>query len=45
MTKKKDKIIETLYEEIKRKDKQIEKLKEENLLLMKTALKQAKRKA
>jgi hypothetical protein len=39
----KDKVIETLYAELERKDKLIEKLKEENLLLMKTALKAAEK--
>ncbi|MEM3374591.1 MAG: hypothetical protein QXE31_05215 [Candidatus Woesearchaeota archaeon] len=37
--KNKDKIIETLYKELERKDKIIEKLKEENYVLMRTALK------
>jgi hypothetical protein len=40
-TNKKDKIIETLYQEIKRKDAIIEKLKEENKVLIKTALRAA----
>ncbi|MBT4859076.1 hypothetical protein HON49_07955 [archaeon] len=35
----KDKIIETLYEELKRKDVVIAKLKEDNKLLMMTAMK------
>ena len=35
--------IETLYKEIERKDKLIEKLKEENSILMKTALKSEER--
>ncbi|MBN2367555.1 hypothetical protein JXC34_00940 [Candidatus Woesearchaeota archaeon] len=39
----KDKVIKTLYEELKRKDEQIEKLKEENKLLMKTAMKRAEK--
>ena len=38
-TDNKEKIIETLYAELERKEKIIEKLKEENLVLMKTALK------
>ena len=38
-----EKIIETLYSEIQRKDKIIDKLQEENSLLMKTALKAAER--
>ena len=42
-TKNKDKIIETLYEELKRKNAQIKKLKQENILLMKTALKRAEK--
>ncbi len=41
--KSKDKIIKELYSEIERKDKQLRKLKEENILLMKTALKAADR--
>ena len=41
--KSKDEIIETLYSEIKRKDEFISKLKEENTLLMKTALKASER--
>ena len=36
---KKKKVIDTLYEELKRKDKLIEKLKEDNFILVKTALK------
>jgi len=40
----KDKIIDTLYKELKRKDKIIEKLKEENSILIKTALKVAAKK-
>jgi hypothetical protein len=44
MTKKsKDKIIETLYEELEKKDKIIDKLKQENIVLMKTALKSSER--
>lgn len=39
----KDKVIETLYEEIDRKNKQISKLKEENIILMKAALKRAEK--
>lgn len=39
----KDKVIETLYAELERKDKQIEKLKEENHILIKTALKNSER--
>jgi hypothetical protein len=35
--------IEALYKEIERKDKQIEKLKEENSIIMKTALKAEER--
>jgi hypothetical protein len=34
-----EKVIETLYAELERKDKLIEKLKEENQVLIKTALK------
>jgi hypothetical protein len=34
-----EKIIETLYAELERKDKVIEKLKQENQVLIKTALK------
>jgi hypothetical protein len=34
-----EKVIETLYSELERKDKLIEKLKEENQVLIKTALK------
>ena len=41
--KSKDKIIETLYEELEKKDKIIDKLKQENLVLMKTALKASER--
>jgi hypothetical protein len=41
---KKDKVIETLYSELERKDKLIEKLREENNVLMKTALKNAEEK-
>jgi hypothetical protein len=41
---KKDKIIETLYAELERKDKQIEKLREENKVLVRTALKNAEKK-
>ncbi len=37
----KEELIELFEEEIRRKDKIIEKLKEENLILMKTALKKA----
>jgi len=37
--KSKDEIIETLYQEIERKNSEIKKLKEENLILIKTALK------
>ena len=37
----KDKIIKTLYEELERKNLQIKKLKEENIILMKAALKRA----
>jgi len=36
---KKDEIIKTLYDELKRKDELIERLKNENSILMKTALK------
>lgn len=36
-------IIETLYNEIERKDKEIDRLREENKLLMKTALKAEER--
>jgi hypothetical protein len=43
-TDKKDRIIETLYSELERKDKLIEKLKEENKVLVKTALKNAEEK-
>jgi len=43
MTTDKDKIIETLYNEIKRKDERIEKLSEENKILMKTALKSSEK--
>ena len=39
----KDEIIETLYKEIERKDKIIKKLKEENIVLIKTALKTSER--
>ncbi len=39
----KDKVIETLYKELERKDKLIERLKEENHILMKTALKNAEK--
>jgi hypothetical protein len=39
----KDQVIETLYEELERRDKQIQKLKEENLILVKTALKAAEK--
>lgn len=35
----KDKIIETLYSELKRKDQLIANLKQDNLILIKTALK------
>jgi len=44
MKKDKDKIIETLYTELERRDKKIKKLKEENMLLLKTALKSADKK-
>lgn len=40
----KDKIIETLYKELERKDKIIEKLKQDNYILMRTALKNAEEK-
>lgn len=43
MKKSKDEIIETLYSELERKDKLISKLKEDNMLLMKTALKASER--
>ena len=42
-SKGKDNIIETLYEELDRKNRLIEKLREENVLLMKTALKSAEK--
>jgi len=38
------KIIKTLEDELVRKQKQIEDLKEQNMLLLKTALKKAKKK-
>jgi hypothetical protein len=38
---RRDRIIETLYAELERKDKLIEKLREENKVLVKTALKSA----
>lgn len=38
------KIEETLYEEIKRRDEIIDKLRKENQLLLKTALKQSQEK-
>jgi hypothetical protein len=41
--KKKDKIIETLYEELKRKDELIRKLKEDNEVLIRTSIKSAER--
>ena len=41
--KNKDKIIETLYAELERRDKLIDKLKEENMLLLKTSLKSSER--
>jgi hypothetical protein len=34
----KDKIIETLYSELNRRDKMIDKLREENTILMRTAM-------
>jgi hypothetical protein len=37
----KDKIIETLYSELTRRDKLIEKLREENSVLMRTAIRRA----
>ena len=40
----KDKVIDTLYSELKRKDELIAKLKEENIVLMKTALKVSEKK-
>ncbi|MFH2020399.1 MAG: hypothetical protein ABIJ34_03230 [archaeon] len=43
MAKTKQDIIDTLYKEIERKDKVIEKLKEENMILMKTAMKATER--
>ena len=36
-----NKVKKALYEEIKQKEKQIEELKKENILLLKTALKQS----
>ncbi len=38
----KEELIKVFIEEIKRKDKIIEKLREENIILMKTAIKRAK---
>ena len=43
MTKSSKEIIETLYDELERRDKQIDRLKEENMLLMKTAVKAEER--
>ena len=41
---KKEKVIKTLYNELKRKDKIIEELKENNKILLRTALKNAEKK-
>jgi hypothetical protein len=43
MAKTKAEIIKDLYKEIERKDKQIDRLKEENSVLMKTALRAEER--
>ncbi|MCF7866572.1 hypothetical protein K9M18_04030 [Candidatus Woesearchaeota archaeon] len=41
--KSKDEIIEVLREELRKKDKQISRLKEENQLLLKASIRKAKR--